>query len=171
VDGVAEAITNKVDGENEDDNQDGRGRPLPRLLAEDADRAGIVEEVAPAGRGRLHPQAEVAQRRLQKDVRGHRDARVHEQRRDRVRKNVAQEDRAILDSQDPRRNDEVGLAQLPDLAADAPRRAWASGSDEGEWVGGRGAGPRPVLSAGFGEAGAGRTTRMAITTTPTIARR
>src|SRR5205823_10261653 len=121
-DGVADAIANEVDREDEDDDQDGRGRPLPRLAAEDADRAGIVEEVSPTRRGRLHSQTKVAQRRLEKDIRGYSDARVDEQRRDRVRKHVAQKDRAIFDAQNPGRYDEVGLAQLQDLTADDPRR-------------------------------------------------
>src|SRR5262249_20858241 len=59
IDGVADAITHKIDGEHEHDDQNGRGRPLPRLPAQDADRARSVQEVAPTGRWWLDAQAKV----------------------------------------------------------------------------------------------------------------
>ena len=76
---------------------------------------GVVEHVAPGRRGRLDAEAEVAEAGLEEHDGRDAEARVDEQRRDRVREDVRDDDRPVADADDPGGDDVVRLAQLQEL--------------------------------------------------------
>src|SRR3954453_595632 len=118
VEGVAQAVTEEVEGEHgEEDGQSGRHHE-PRVDLVPA--GGGAEHAAPRRGGRLDADAEERQGGLEEDVRRDEEGRVDEDRREEVRQHLPAQDVAAPGAQAASGVDELAFTQRQGLASDDP---------------------------------------------------
>src|SRR5436309_5738680 len=126
VEDVAQAITEDVEGaDGEQDREPGKQRQ-PRLRADEVPT--LADHHAPLRRRRLGAEADETEPGRRDDRRAHVEARLDEQRRDRVRQEMASEDPPRRRPDAPRRLDVLAASECEELPA---REACVDGPRDG----------------------------------------
>src|SRR5712692_5911806 len=99
VQGVAEPIDDEVHGEDGDEDHHAGEPDQPG--SQQHERLAIVQQITPGGRGRHDPEPEERQRRLGQDGARHQEGHVHDDRPQRVRHDVVEDDPLVGCSRRP----------------------------------------------------------------------
>src|SRR5207245_2730192 len=118
VENVAQRLATDVEPEDGDEDRERRDRREPPLRADDLGPVG--DHVPPRRERRLHAEAEVAQARLDEDVRAHADGRRHDHDRRDVRQHVSRDDPPARRADRPRRRHGIAMPRPVHLATDDP---------------------------------------------------
>src|SRR5262245_58343064 len=118
IKGIANPVAEQVEGEHGGEKREAGEQEEPPGGGEDRRRLG--DHLAPARLGRVDPDAEVGEGRLQQDVLRDDQCRVDDDRSDEVREDLAEEDREVARPGGAGSLDELLLAERDDLPADDP---------------------------------------------------
>src|SRR5688572_18615852 len=116
VERVAQAVTDEVDRDDREEDEEAGEERDPRRLVHI--RRRVVEHVSPRWSRRLDPEAEERQRALRDDRRRDSECRRDDDRRERIRQDVAEDDPLVARSDRARRLDELAVLQRQEARAD-----------------------------------------------------
>ena len=119
VERIAQPVPHEVEREHGD--HDGEARIDHEVRRRQVVRLALADHLSPGRRRRLYAEADVAERRLEEDRRGEAEAGVHEDDGHQMRQDVAGEDAPVAAAGEPRRVDELLLADAEHLAVDHAR--------------------------------------------------
>src|SRR5579872_658428 len=115
VECVADSVAEQVEREHREEQRAAREGEVPPRRA--VDRSCVGQHLAPARTRRLNADAEERESRFEQDVLRDDQCRVDDDRCDKVRKKLAEDDRAAARAARAGRLDELLLAQRENLAA------------------------------------------------------